>query len=139
MFVGFDMALIVHKVWGCEEILVNEPEYCLKKLYLKQQYRCSIHHHLVKKETFILKEGLVLVELSNGNSDKFPFKLVILSKPGDSVTILPSIDHRFTGIMDSTFLEVSTHDRQEDSIRLTTSSKITIEEFDELVKPFLKD
>jgi mannose-6-phosphate isomerase-like protein (cupin superfamily) len=131
--------MVIHKIWGCEDILVNEQEYCFKKLYIQQQYRCSIHHHEVKKETFILDSGMVLLELGNKGVASFPYELVVLSKPGDQVTILRGIDHRFTGIVDSVILEISTHDFQEDSIRSSSSSKITIEEFDVLVKSFLKD
>ncbi|MEN6445571.1 MAG: cupin domain-containing protein [Candidatus Cloacimonas sp.] len=130
--------MIAHKVWGCEDILVNEREYCFKKLYLQHQYRCSIHHHEIKKETFILDSGIVLLELGSKDPISFPSKLIVLSKQGDQVTILPGIDHRFTGIVDSVILEISTHDFQEDSIRSSSSSKITAEEFDALVKPFLK-
>ena len=52
---------IVKKVWGHEEWIINR-DYCGKKLILKKGFRCSIHHHKVKDETFYIIKGKVLLE-----------------------------------------------------------------------------
>ena len=52
----------VEKVWGHEEWIVNNPKYCGKKLVLKKGYRCSIHKHDIKDETFYILSGTVLLE-----------------------------------------------------------------------------
>jgi mannose-6-phosphate isomerase-like protein (cupin superfamily) len=128
MLVEYDM-VIVKKVWGKEEILVNEPEYCCKKLHLTKQYRCSIHYHEVKKETFILEYGLVFLEIASRHR---PEALIVMW-PGMSITIEQGECHRFTGIEDSMFIEVSTHDDPEDSIRVTFSEKMLDQDFNQLV------
>jgi len=50
----------VKKIWGSEEWLVNNELYCCKILNLKKGYRCSIHYHKDKDETFYVLKGIVL-------------------------------------------------------------------------------
>ncbi|MBU0614629.1 MAG: cupin domain-containing protein [Nanoarchaeota archaeon] len=107
---------IVDKVWGHEEWIVNR-EYCGKKLVLKKGYRCSMHHHKNKDETFYLVKGKVLLELAG--------KKQVL-KPGDSVLVLPGAKHRFTGLEDSEIIEFSTHHEDSDSYRDEESGKADI-------------
>ncbi len=57
------MEQIVKKQWGEEHWIVNR-EYCGKKLLLKKGFRCSIHQHPVKDETFHLQSGLVYLEVA---------------------------------------------------------------------------
>jgi len=103
------------KVWGHEKWLFNTPNYCSKILYLNKDYRCSMHHHKIKDETFYILKGLVLME-KNGDSIKM--------KVGDSIHISPNDEHRFTGLLDSEILEVSTEHYESDSYRSTTSEKV---------------
>lgn len=98
---------IVKKVWGEERWLVNR-EYCGKILILKKDYRCSLHHHKNKDETFYVNKGKVLMEVG----DK---KCVMV--PGDVQLIEPGTLHRFTGIEDSEIIEFSTHHKDSDSYR----------------------
>jgi hypothetical protein len=42
------------KVWGEEQWLVNTGAYCGKRMLLKKGFQCSLHHHKIKDETFIL-------------------------------------------------------------------------------------
>ena len=53
---------IYPKVWGEEHWIVNK-EYCGKKLVLKKGFRCSMHFHKIKDETFYVISGKVLIEL----------------------------------------------------------------------------
>ena len=105
----------VKKIWGSEEWLVNNELYCCKILNLKKGYRCSIHYHKVKDETFYVLKGIVLLELFG--------KKIILRK-GDSIRIKPYTLHRFTGIKNSKILEISTHHEDSDSYRLKLGGKI---------------
>ena len=97
----------VPKVWGKEEWITNRA-YCGKKLTLKKGFRCSMHHHKNKDETFYILKGKVLLELDNQKH---------IMKPGDSILVKPHTKHRFTGLEDSEIMEFSTHHEDEDSYR----------------------
>ncbi len=105
------------KIWGSEEWLVNTDKYCGKFLNLEKGYRCSLHYHKNKDETFYILKGRVLMEV-NGD-----YKIM---KPNDSVRIFPNIKHRFTGLENSQILEVSTHHEESDSYRDTTSGRVNL-------------
>jgi len=110
----------VDKVWGHEEWLVNTDLYCFKKLYLAEGYRCSMHHHKIKDETFIVEKGHVRMEVG----------LEVLSMyPGDQVHIPPNTEHRFSGLTDSIILEVSTTHMEEDSYRSEESGQFNLTEY----------
>ena len=107
----------VSKVWGMEEIIVNNSKYCGKRLDLQQGYMCSIHSH-PKTETFYIDSGMVYLELENREG---VMEGRILN-PRDIVDIPPEIFHRFSGLEDSIIIEFSTPDTE--SERKTQSSKI---------------
>jgi|WetSurSiteA1Bulk_404760.scaffolds.fasta_scaffold00918_15 mannose-6-phosphate isomerase-like protein (cupin superfamily) len=118
--------LIVKKVWGSEEIIVNKSEYCGKILNLFAKHRCSIHYHKFKIETFYILSGLVLMEIPDYHSEPF------IMHPGDSIDILSQMKHRFTGLLDSKIIEFSSFDDVIDSYRDTTSEKISDDEWKEI-------
>lgn len=101
------MIKLVEKKWGSEEWIVNR-EYCGKFLNIKKGFKCSLHKHLIKNETFYLLEGKVFMEIDG---------TTIIMIPGDTVIIEPDQKHRFTGIEDSKILEISTHHEDSDSYR----------------------
>jgi mannose-6-phosphate isomerase-like protein (cupin superfamily) len=93
---------IVKKVWGSEKWIVNNEHYCGKMMILNTGWRCSLHYHKIKHETFYILEGEVLMEY-DGQS--------VIMKPGDAQTIEPGKKHRFTGLKWSVIMEFSTtHD-----------------------------
>jgi D-glycero-beta-D-manno-heptose-7-phosphate kinase len=104
----------VKKVWGEEHWIVNQ-DYCGKKLILKKNYRCSLHHHKKKDEVFYVIKGKVLLEANNKN-------MILL--PGDSFHVKQYCNHRFTGLQNSEIIEFSSHHEDEDSYRLEVSGKI---------------
>ena len=106
---------IVKKVWGIEEIICNNELYCCKIMYLNEGYQCSLHYHKLKDETFYILDGIVELE---HNDD------VKTLSVGDSVRIKPNDKHRFSGIVDSKILEISTTDKVEDSYRILPSCRI---------------
>ncbi len=112
------MERTVPKVWGEEHWIVNR-DYCGKKLILKKGFRCSMHRHPIKDETFHLDTGSVFLELGE--------KEHILS-PGDSVHIPTGSWHRFTGLEESVILEFSTHHEDDDCERRTESGPVPPEE-----------
>ena len=103
------------KVWGEEEILVSNELYAAKYMKLKQNYRCSIHMHKIKDETFKVLSGVVLL-LHNDIETTLVKGMTVRIKPGEY--------HRFTGITNAVILEVSTQDTPEDSYRKTKSEKV---------------
>lgn len=111
------------KVWGEEHWIVNR-DYCGKKLVLRKGYRCSMHLHKIKDETFYVIKGRVLMEVSG--------KSRILT-PGDKQHIQVKDSHRFTGLEDSEIIEFSTHHREDDSYRDIVSGQIPEAEFQELL------
>lgn len=105
---------IHEKVWGEEQWIANR-EYCGKILVLKKGFRCSIHYHKIKDETFYILEGKMLIELDGERA---------IMNPGDAVLIKPGQKHRFTAMEDTRFIEFSTHHDESDSYRDTKSSRI---------------
>jgi mannose-6-phosphate isomerase-like protein (cupin superfamily) len=114
---------IVKKEWGEEHWIVNR-EYCGKKLLLRGGFRCSIHHHRDKTETFYLVSGRMLLE---SGTDPDDLARRVLS-PGDAVDLEPGTWHRFSSIEDAVFFEFSTHHEDDDSYRATTSGRIPEDE-----------
>ena len=110
----------VPKVWGSEEWIANR-DYCGKKLILKKGFRCSMHYHKNKDETFYILKGRVLMETEGK-------KQIML--PGDSIHITPMLKHRFTGLEDSEIMEFSTHHEDEDSYRVEESGKVDLNKLD---------
>ena len=107
---------IVPKVWGHEEWIVNR-DYCGKKLVLKKGFRCSMHHHKNKDETFYVSKGKVFLEIAGKK---------IIMKPGDALLVKPNEKHRFTGLEDSEIIEFSTHHEDSDSYRDEVSGEINL-------------
>ena len=53
----------VPKVWGEERWIVNNRRYCGKQMLLRKGWRCSMHMHEVKDETFFVTKGRMLFEI----------------------------------------------------------------------------
>jgi quercetin dioxygenase-like cupin family protein len=104
--------IIVPKDWGEEHWIVNNDLYCGKKLILRKGFRCSLHYHKVKHETFYVESGLVQLSIPGG---------LRIMRPGDRAVIKPTTVHRFTGLEDSVIFEFSTHHEDSDSYRIEPS------------------
>lgn len=111
---------IVPKVWGQEHWLVNEPEYCAKILELDPHFQCSLHYHKIKKETFLVQEGVVTLE----QRDVRGVPIVEILLEGDSRTIMPKTPHRFSSRLGATILEISTHHDDSDCVRIEPSGAL---------------
>lgn len=109
------MTKFVEKVWGSELWIANSEKYCGKILTLKKGYRCSLHTHKIKDETFYIFDGKVLMETDNQTQTM---------EKGDIVHISPNTYHRFTGLKDSRIIEISTQHFDSDSYRKEVSGKI---------------
>lgn len=101
---------IVPKTWGFEAWIVNGPMYCCKLLWVRRDRYCSVHHHLVKDETFFILGGLIWIDGEPGVNMVLP--------QGSLVRISPGERHRFTAKSgDAVILEVSTTHADDDSVR----------------------
>lgn len=109
------MTEFVDKAWGSELWMTNSEKYCGKILTLKKGYRCSLHCHKIKDETFYILDGKVLMEIGSQARTM---------KDGEVVHILPNMYHRFTGLEDSRIIEISTQHFDDDSYRKELSGKV---------------
>ena len=100
---------IVKKKWGSEKWFFNCDEYCCKFLYVNKGASGSLHCHCVKKESFAVLSGVILLELEG--------EIIKMAPDFRTVTILPGQWHRYTGIEDSIILEGSTHHEDNDTVR----------------------
>ena len=106
----------VEKVWGSEQIYVNR-DYCGKVLNLKRGFRCSLHLHQKKHETFLVIDGLVYMEVG---------EVAMTFRSGEAIEVPPGTLHRFTGLQDSKIVEFSSHHDDEDSYRKELSGSCII-------------
>ena len=113
----------VPKLWGEEIWLTNIPAYCAKFLVLKDGYKCSLHRHLVKTETFFVLEGAVNLEVQTGPNETFQ---TILLEAGENHHLLTGTCHRFSTAKPggALILEVSTRHDDLDVERLEDSRAI---------------
>lgn len=113
---------VVEKEWGREEWIVNNDKYCGKKLILNTGFRCSMHHHQLKDETFYVASGKVFMETE--------FNGVVVNRvmnPGDVQHIKIGMWHRFTGLKDSEIFEFSTFHIDSDSYRREVSGSVDLQ------------
>ena len=112
---------MVPKVWGSEKWIVNR-DYCGKMLLLTKGFRCSMHYHKEKDETFYLLNGSVLMEVEDDDGKIHDY----IMEPGETQLIRPCQKHRFTGLEDSRILEFSTHHEDGDSYRKELSGEVDL-------------
>lgn len=108
----------VRKLWGAEYWLCNNERYAAKILVLEPGFQCSLHYHVIKKETFIVLWGLVKLEV-------YTPKDTLYLSPGDKYTLEPGRAHRFTAIDgDAQILEISSTHSDDDVVRIEDSRAI---------------
>ena len=115
----------VEKVWGSEEWIANNDKYCGKILNLNKGFRCSIHYHKNKHETFYILQGKVLMELFDSGGNR---SIINIMLPEKIQVIEPYQRHRFTGLEDSRIIEFSTHHEESDSYRDRESAPVDLDE-----------
>lgn len=106
------MSETVKKVWGEEEVIVNNPMYCGKLLKIRKGAKSSLHYHKEKHETFYVLSGGVTLEMDHYSVNLYP---------AQSAVIAPDCAHRFEGLEDSVIIEFSTHHSDDDVVRLEAS------------------
>ena len=114
----------VIKSWGSEDILVNDEEngYCGKILTVDNTHQSSIHYHRKKIETFKVLEGKLLLELWD-RYGKGLIEILTLTPTDNPITLEPYEAHRFLTDTKAKFIEFSTPDYKDDTVRIKLSSK----------------
>jgi mannose-6-phosphate isomerase-like protein (cupin superfamily) len=110
----------VPKVWGEERWIVNNRLYCGKQMLLKKGYRCSMHMHKVKDETFFVTRGRMLFEIE-GKGGRVAKRIL---RAGSVQHVPPGTWHRFSGITTTEFFEFSTRHEDSDSYRKEESGRV---------------
>lgn len=114
----WDRICVVSKVWGYEVWYFNTETLCMKLLVIYPGHACSDHYHDEKYEVFTCVESGVSSRLYitiNGREQ--------LMHVGQHVIIKQGEVHNFRceGDKPAALLEFSTHHREDDSKRLTSS------------------
>lgn len=109
----------VSKPWGWEMWICNNEKYCGKKLFIKQGWWLSLHHHRVKDEVLFVEKGRIWFthdELSFiATEDIKSIELTV----GHAFHVEPGVRHQMQAIEDTILFEFSTQHFDEDSIRTT--------------------
>ena len=101
----------VKKPWGSYEVLLDEPNYKVKRIVVHPYERFSLQYHKHREEHWVVVEGDGIVQV---NKKEYP------AIPRSHWVILPKQNHRATaGSNGLVFIETQTGDcREEDIIRL---------------------
>lgn len=90
----------VEKPWGYEEWVEVNERYVVKRLFMERGNACSLQYHNHKRETIVVLEGTLNLEVEGDISVLGPF---------DTVTIRPGEVHRMAAKTDDClYLESST-------------------------------
>lgn len=96
------------KPWGYEKVLISTDKYLTKKLFIREGYQTSYHHHEKKDETMLIMSGVGYIEFKD-RKEQFEHNDVIRIKPGTPHTIV--------ALENTTLHEVSTP-HLDDTIRI---------------------
>ncbi|MAG61565.1 hypothetical protein CMI43_01990 [Candidatus Pacearchaeota archaeon] len=112
---------IDNRAWGSEIHIANneEKKYCGKLLGLREGYRCSIHRHK-KDESLYLAKGIVYFEMGE-DPENLDSQIIY---PGKVIDVFDKIWHRFSGLENSIFVEVSTPDEESERYQGKLGGKI---------------
>jgi rfaE bifunctional protein nucleotidyltransferase chain/domain len=128
--------MLTPKVWGYEDEIVN-AEYCGKRMFIRPQYRCSVHHHKVKDEVLMVgnPDGVLWFEIGPSPDEMNG----IFMQHNERIRVYPDQWHRFTALRETHIFEFSTHDEPGDSYRSTKSGKVEAGEFGALLSRFFAE
>lgn len=103
------------KAWGYEIWMVNNNKYCGKILHFNKGTQFSMHYHMIKDETWYIKEGqLIFKWIDTRTADIIIEKLQV----GNCIRIPPGLPHQLYAETDCDIIEISTEHYEEDSYRV---------------------
>lgn len=113
--------ITIEKNWGKEYILPCEG-YTTKIMEVSPGFRCSLHFHRIKNETFILVQGHLYVEFYEPDSTRHER---LFTEPLSTLVLPAGTPHTFSvpgnQKYPTIFIESSTVDDPNDNYRLTKS------------------
>jgi mannose-6-phosphate isomerase len=95
----------VEKPWGWELIWAEADAYVGKLLFIRAGEALSLQYHVVKDESWLVRDGRARVELGETGHDELD---TVELAPGDALRFPPGTLHRVTALEDTLILEVST-------------------------------
>ena len=101
----------IEKPWGYEIVWAETKNYVGKILHINAGCKLSRQYHQYKEETFLVKEGEMMLEIGN------PPQESLHMLPGQTFHCPPMTVHRMIAITDVDVIEVSTS-QLDDVIRL---------------------
>jgi mannose-6-phosphate isomerase-like protein (cupin superfamily) len=105
----------VPKRWGWELWICNGEKYCGKKLFIKQGWWLSFHHHEIKDEVLFVESGHVYMTYG---PDALDFSSIEM-RQGFAFHVEPGLRHQIQAIEDTMIFEFSTQHFDSDSYRTT--------------------
>lgn len=117
----------VEKPWGYEIWITGEhPQYCLKKIFIKQGTRTSLQYHNQKRETNVLFEGSARLHFKKDDGVKIEDVKAsdIVSHELGNVSVIdvfPLTIHRLEAVSDILLFEASTP-QLDDVVRISDDS-----------------
>ncbi len=94
----------VEKPWGWELVWAETDDYVGKLLFVRAGEALSLQYHEVKDESWLVREGRAVLELSEVGEELEPIEI----EPGDAFRFRPGTVHRVTAVEDLLVIEVST-------------------------------
>lgn len=91
----------VDKPWGYEQIIEQNENYVVKKLFMKKGERCSLQKHIFKMETILVLDGTLTITIDGHDKDYSNYNYI---------SIPPNTTHRMSAKSgDVLYLECSTN------------------------------
>ena len=106
---------IVEKGWGYELWIINNEKYCGKSLFFNPNSKSSMHYHLKKEETWIVKSGKFILRYINGENAEVN---EIHLKDNETYTIPIGLPHQLETETGGEIIEISTEHFEYDSYRI---------------------
>jgi len=107
------MAEVINKPWGNEKIWAKTERYVGKVLTINPGEKLSRQYHEIKDETIYVMDGVLVLEIGEGDSIE-----KIIMRKGSTYHVKPGTIHRFAAPSDGCkLMEVSTPEL-DDVVRL---------------------
>jgi mannose-6-phosphate isomerase len=94
----------VEKPWGWELVWAETDAYAGKLLFVRAGEALSLQYHVVKDESWLVREGRALLELGDAGGELESIEIAA----GDALRLTPGTMHRVTALEDTLIIEVST-------------------------------
>lgn len=107
---------IHEKGWGHEQWIDNNDIYCGKILVMRAGEHSSWHYHKIKRETFYLASGKLVIHHSREDDLENADSFVMVE--GECFRVPTGLRHRIEALEDSHLFEFSSSHKNRDSIRI---------------------